>query len=145
MSEQYSQWRVSLEQMTKTLPAEQVSMLIRKVTLEALRGIILRSPVGNPSLWKSKAPKGYVGGHFRNNWFIDINDIKPSERKAIDKSGKDSLAEISKVSSLGNNPYVVVYIHNSLPYARRLEYGHSTQAPQGMVNVTAQSIASIFR
>jgi hypothetical protein len=145
MSEPFSQWRVSLEQMTKTLPAEQVSMLIRKVTLEALRGIILRSPVGNPSLWKSKAPKGYVGGHFRNNWFIDINDIKPSERKAISKSGADSLSQMSKISNLGDNPYVVVYIHNSLPYARRLEYGWSTQAPHGMVNVTAQSISAIFR
>lgn len=39
----------------------------------------------------------------------------------------------------------VVYITNALPYARRLEYGYSKQAPSGMVRVTAVEFASIVR
>ena len=31
----------------------------------------------------------------------------------------------------------VEYITNNLPYAERLEYGYSQQAPAGMVRVTA--------
>ena len=41
---------------------------VRGITLELFSSIILSSPVGNPTLWKSKPPKGYVGGRFRANW-----------------------------------------------------------------------------
>jgi hypothetical protein len=30
----------------------------------------------------------------------------------------------------------IIYLTNSLPYARRLEYGWSKQAPAGMVRIT---------
>ncbi len=35
------------------------------------------------------------------------------------------------------------YITNALPYAEALEYGHSGQAPQGMVRLTAAEFAGI--
>jgi hypothetical protein len=41
---------------------------VRAITLDLYSSIILTSPVGNPTLWKSKPPKGYTGGRFRANW-----------------------------------------------------------------------------
>ncbi len=144
MSLPFSEWNVSLKKLTEKYPEEQFSPILRKITLSALRGVVLRSPVGNPSLWKHPAPPGYVGGHFRNNWFVDIQTINSRIRDSIDKTGAASLAEGKKVDNL-TNPFVIIYLHNSLPYARRLEYGWSTQAPQGMVSITAQSISKIVR
>ncbi|NTX09022.1 hypothetical protein, partial [Myxococcus sp. CA040A] len=37
-----------------------------------------------------------------------------------------------------------VYVTNNLPYARRLEFGHSAQAPRGMVRVTVARLREIL-
>lgn len=141
----YSAWSTGLKKMAVDLPAEQVNIVIRKLALEGLKRVVLRSPVGNPDLWKHKPPpgSGYVGGHFRNNWFIDIKVVEPKTRVKIDASGSDSMNEMSRLGPLKSNPFQAIYIHNSLPYATRLERGHSTQAPLGIVGLTAQELSSI--
>ena len=37
----------------------------------------------------------------------------------------------------------VAFIVNNLPYAIPLEYGHSTQAPNGMVRITVERFQQI--
>jgi hypothetical protein len=39
----------------------------------------------------------------------------------------------------------VIYLTNALPYARRLEYGWSKQAPSGMVRISAMRFAEAVR
>lgn len=141
----YAQWVSDLNKIVEKLPKEQFSKVIRAIALSALNSIVLRSPVGNASLWANPAPPGYVGGHFRNNWFVDINNVSPQIREEVSKSGSSSLAQSRNLSGLEQDPYVKIYIHNSLPYARRLEYGWSKQAPAGMVSVTLQSLAGIAK
>lgn len=53
----------------------------------------------------------------------------------IDKSGASSMARI-KDGAIEFPIGETAYITNSLPYAIPLEFGHSTQAPHGMVRVT---------
>jgi len=36
-------------------------------------------------------------------------------------------------------------VHNDLPYAQRVEYGWSTQAPQGMMRLTIKDFPSIIK
>lgn len=60
------------------------------------------TPVGNPTLWKYKAPKNYHPGTLKNSWNLEF---------------KTKIAEIS----------------NKQPYALRVEYGWSSQAPNGMM------------
>lgn len=36
-------------------------------------------------------------------------------------------------------------IHNDLPYAQRVEYGWSTQAPEGMMRITIKDLPSLIR
>lgn len=139
----YVAWVRRLEALSKSVPREKtVEVLTRKAT-QALESIVDRSPVGNPALWVHPAPAGYTAGTFKNNWFVEIGGISPRVRQQPDAGGTASLAEVSKLGALRSNPYVVVYIHNSVPYARRIEHGWSSQAPAGVVTVTASYIGTL--
>lgn len=81
-----------------------------------------------------RKPKGYVGGHFRANW--QFGTTPPTEElDAIDPKGDDTVDALkSAIADTGAGG--VTYLVNNCKYAIPLEYGHSTQAPQGMVRLT---------
>lgn len=81
------------------------------------------------------AGKDYVGGRFRGNWMFGVGSPDNSTTEEIDPSGKTSSARI-RDGVIEFSPGDVCYITNSLPYAIPLEFGHSSQAPGGMVRVT---------
>lgn len=88
------------------------------------------------------APEGYVGGRFRGNWQFSIDSPADGELDAVDPSGNSAAAALrAQVSGLtiGQTAYIV----NNLPYAIPLEYGHSKQAPHGMVRVTLANFQRI--
>ena len=75
-------------------------------------------------------------GTFKNNWFTEINGISTKITANTDVSGSERLNEALAESlriKIGDSISFV----NNLPYAIKLEYGHSLQAPQGMVRITA--------
>lgn len=78
--------------------------------------------------------KGYVGGRFRANWVAGIN--APNKTTTESTNAQDSWGEVEKLKTvqLGG----VLYFTNSLPYSRKLEYGHSKQAPAGVVRLNVQ-------
>ncbi|MFL1527837.1 hypothetical protein [Pseudomonas sp. O230] len=81
------------------------------------------------------AGKDYVGGRFRGNWQFSIDTPADGVLDQIDPSGNVSMAVLrAQVQSLtiGQTAYLV----NNLPYGIALEYGHSKQAPSGMIRVT---------
>ncbi|POA52127.1 MULTISPECIES: hypothetical protein [unclassified Pseudomonas] len=81
------------------------------------------------------AGKDYVGGRFRGNWQFSIDTPAEGVLDQIDPSGNVTIAVLrTQVQSLtaGQTAYIV----NNLPYAIPLEYGHSQQAPGGMVRIT---------
>lgn len=84
------------------------------------------------------AGKGYVGGRFRANWQVGIGAINDDTSAAPDKSGQAALARGGAAISTWKIGSGTIYISNSLPYARPLEYGYSSQAPSGMVRLTVQ-------
>jgi hypothetical protein len=142
MSLPFRQWASEVSK-KKSIPAERTASALTKLGQTALQEIVTRSPVGDPALWQSPAPAGYAGGLFKNNWFVDIGSISPRTRTEIDPSGSASLSEAGKMEALKANPYTAVYIHNSLPYAVRLEHGWSAQAPAGIIAVTVESLRLI--
>ena len=100
--------------------------------------IIMATPVGNPDFWQGsgKAPTGYTGGRLRGNWQASINTPENSTTKQIDPNGgkvlKDMTAKMLTVK--GDES---LFMTNNLPYAARIEYGHSRkQRPMGMVRVS---------
>ncbi|AQT08919.1 phage protein [Pseudomonas protegens] len=81
------------------------------------------------------AGKDYVGGRFRGNWQFSIDTPAEGVLDQVDPAGGVTLAKLRlQVGQLtaGQTAYIV----NNLPYAVPLEYGHSKQAPGGMVRIT---------
>jgi len=88
------------------------------------------------------APDGYVGGRFRANWHLSINVVENVTFDEVDPGGQATIAAlVSAVSDFtaGQTAYLI----NNLPYAIPLEYGHSTQAPGGMVRITVARFQQI--
>lgn len=110
-------------------------LVVQKTTIEVANSVIMKSPVGNPELWKGKAPPGYVGGRFRANWMFGVGKIDTTTTEDIDKSGGATISKLSAaIGATGAGG--VTFISNSLPYGPALEHGHSGQAPAGMVKIT---------
>lgn len=130
-------WSKQLKQIT----AKQVDggeKFLRAAILQAASVAIIRSPVGNPDLWKSPPPKGYVGGQFRANWRISFGmpDIKISESTNYASIPMEIKSEL-EAFKIGDR----VVFSNPMPYGPRLEYdGWSTQAPDGMVRPAVKAL-----
>lgn len=93
--------------------------------------------------YKYSSGDDYVGGRFRGNWQIGLNTMNLDTSRPPDATGGSSISEGS--TTLGYwQPGQTIYISNNLPYAMRLEYGWSTQAPGGMVRLTAQRFNTIL-
>jgi len=89
--------------------------VIQKATLDLFRSVVLKSPVDT--------------GRFRANWNVSFGAPDASTSESTDRAR--ALREVQKALSFPTGG--VVSITNGLPYARRLEYGYSRQAPYGMV------------
>lgn len=103
---------------------ESMERTVRRAEIDIYSRIILRSPVDT--------------GRFRGNWNVNTRTIT----QETDKSGTKTIGE-GTAKILSQEGFRVTSFINNLPYAERLEYGHSKQAPQGMVRVTALELGSI--
>lgn len=128
-----TQFILEIDSLVESEVEEPVRLATQKISLEGLKGVVLKSPVGNPSLWKGSAPPGYVGGRFRGNWNVGVGsqDTSVSDNTANDRVSVGA-SEIRSAES-----YSMIWITNNLPYANRIENGWSwKQAPQGVVALT---------
>lgn len=105
-----------------------IDLVIRKIALDLFKRVILKSPV--------------LTGRFKGNWQVAIGSIPAGVLEIDDKSGS---ATISKMTAavLGLKAGQVIYLVNNLEYARPLEYGHSKQAPAGVVRITVQEFPQV--
>jgi len=134
--------------------ASNSDQVVRKTVLRVVDSIVEMSPVGNPEIWKDWEKggvaanqdhwlvttgfvgEGYVGGHFRANWQLGIGSLPTGEVEGVDPSGAKTKAK-AEAAIPAKAAGHVYYFGNNLPYAIPLEEGHSTQAPYGMVGLTA--------
>jgi hypothetical protein len=108
---------------------EAIDSTLREVVIEIGNSVIRMSPVDT--------------GRFRGNWQFSIGAPAPGTLDVVDKDGSAAMARIEGDSLLfkaGETAYIV----NNLPYAIPLEYGHSDQAPGGMVRVTLARFQQII-
>ena len=90
------------------------------------------------------APLGYTGGRFRGNWQVSFDAPTTDETGRIDKTGNLTKAAGNYTLSLFKVGMKAIYFCNNVPYAYRLEMGHSSQAPEGMVRITAAEFQRFF-
>lgn len=129
---------------------EEVGKRVRIIALALLNQVVERSPVGNPDLWKDKngrprkAPPGYTGGRFRGSHIVSIGAPVYIATTAIDPSGSETKSR-GETALTGLEPYTQVFIQTNLPYAERLEQGHSGQAGEGVYELAFISVSEMFR
>lgn len=126
-----------------------LNLVVRKIAMDALRGVILKSPVDT--------------GRFRASWRVGINAPDLSVESAgtvasgaLETKGQVATAKkalkVARGFQLGGADTLLdharfgdaIYITNNLPYAKRLEDGWSMQAPHGMVRNTVEEIVAGF-
>lgn len=91
-----------------------------------------------------KAPPGYTGGRFRGNWQVSFDAPTTDETGRVDKTGNLTKAAGNYTLSLFKVGMKAIYFCNNVPYAYRLEMGHSSQAPGGIVRITAAEFQRFF-
>lgn len=129
---------------------DKAELVARKTMIEMSDTMVDKSPVGNPDVWLSlnpyvdlgknklvreAAPAGYVGGRFRANWIGALGFFNTENGKAPDASGQSAKDQI-RAAIANFKAGQTIYVTNSVPYSRALEYGHSQQAPAGVVRTT---------
>lgn len=89
------------------------------------------------------AAKNYTGGRFRGNWQVTFDRPAVGAIDRVDKAGTATLAAGREVlAHYDSSAYGSIWFTNNVPYAQRLEYGWSKQAPAGIVRVVAAEINS---
>lgn len=125
-----------------------LDLVVRKIALDLFLRVIEKSPVDT--------------GRFKSNWQVAIGsipngtielskDVSHNEHGKERELGKEArgsfagTASISRVQAevLGLKAGDVIYLVNNLAYSRALEYGHSKQAPSGMVRTTVQEFGAV--
>jgi hypothetical protein len=113
----------------------------RGTALSMFGKIVERTPVGNPSLWKTKyPPKGYAGGRLRANWQASIG--APKDGIIDSTSEQKSRSSIDRAVAMLKGDQAI-YLSNNLPYAQVIEDGNSQQAPFGMVKVVLRAFRMV--
>lgn len=98
-------------------------LVVRKVGIDMFTKVIMKSPVDT--------------GRFRGNWQTGIGSIPSGVLEAADKAGGSTISRMTGTVQ-GAKAGDVIYLSNNVPYALKLEYGHSKQAPSGVVRVTVE-------
>lgn len=101
--------------------------IVRTATLELFSGVIRSTPVDT--------------GRARGNWQTSVSAPKDGQSERLDPSGGAALAEVNASTPPGAGQ--VTYLANNLPYIERLEYGHSKQAPNGMVRINMDRVSKM--
>lgn len=78
-------------------------------------------------------------GRFKANWVVGNGFVNNTTTESLQAASNEPLINSIKVNGQ------TIYLTNSLPYANRLEYGWSKQAPKGMVRTTLVELQSIAR
>jgi len=106
------QFILDISSAVKNLVEDEVVLVVQKLSLDALRGVIEKSPVDT--------------GRFRGNWNVGIGAQDLSTSENTDKDGGPTESKGGGlIDAVG--PYVAIWVTNNLPYATALEFGHSTK------------------
>ncbi len=117
-----------------------VRRIVQRVSLDCAENII----VGGKYAPGTPVDTGLA----RSSWHVQLNDraLPPARPHSVGAHVAWSGAVDKGTAALaGMGLGDVAYILNNLPYIKALEYGHSKQAPRGMVRITLGAAKQIVR
>lgn len=128
MSEPLGAFNASLDQWISQLK-DYLDEVVRNVTFEIAENII----VGGEFAPGTPIDTGFA----RASWWIAVNDMG-SPHQAPDNPGKLLFAVAPSTLAAGAQAKAgdIIYILSNTLYMPVLEFGHSDQAPQGMIRLT---------
>lgn len=103
--------------------------VMRQVSIKLFSAIIKASPVDT--------------GRFRMNWMASGGTPATGTTDATDKSGNTAIGNATSFV-LKAADWKEFTLTNNLPYAQRLEYGWSQQAPHGMVRTNVSRFQQLI-
>lgn len=101
---------------------DRADFVVKKVGIDIGSSLVMMTPVDT--------------GHARHNWNVGFGAAMRGEREGFDKGGGATVGRITQDVTDKARFGVTMYFNLNIPYGVKLEYGHSTQAPNGMVRVT---------
>lgn len=101
--------------------AERQDRVLQGVVKEVGERLVQRTPVDQ--------------GEARSNWQASVNSPVAIHTPDLDPTGAGAIADISRTARAAKFGDAV-YVLNAAPHIKKLEDGHSKQAPTGMVAVT---------
>lgn len=100
---------------------EKIDKTVKGATVVLATNVITETPVDE--------------GTARGNWQTSVGQPKTDILDRLDPSGQQAMADAA--AAIPDEAGQVVYLANNAKHIRKLEYGHSQQAPGGMVRVNA--------
>lgn len=129
MANDLRSFQLQLDRAYERKVEQRVAQVTRWVALEALRRVVMKTPVDT--------------GRARGSWQVAVSVRPTGEVDIYDKDGGATIAEGSReIAQVG--PYETIYIASNLSYILPLEEGHSRQAPNGMVATTISELQAFF-
>jgi len=117
------------------LTADRASTVLRKTALDLLGSVVAGIPkgVGTP----------VDTGRARGGWQVELNAFPSGTDTPLDKGGsatidrgRETIAQAALTDA--------IYIGNNVEYIMPLEFGHSQQAPAGMLRVALRAFQGII-
>lgn len=118
-----NKWSLDLRKYAQT-KKQDIDKVRKVIAFETYKSIVEKTPVDT--------------GRARGNWQIGIGKDITEEIERYCPNAENAETEPVKLNYVNGDESI--YISNNLPYIVALEYGHSNQAPQGMVGVTMAGI-----
>lgn len=126
-----AQFNEALQGLANLIDAD-LSQVVRGSVLRLFAAIIKRSPVDTGTYRASHQIANHEPGDKEG---VTESALKPGSDKAAAKAWADSLAGTKKAAWSWRPGDGSIWIFNNVPYAYRLEEGHSKQAAAGIYNM----------
>jgi hypothetical protein len=131
MSSNIREFTLGLEAFAKKNVPEAVGNFRDAIALEALRGVVLLTPVDT--------------GRLRGNWQTTIGTPADGEIEATDKSGGPTIAKgAAVIAGAKKRPFEPVWLHDGLEYAVFVNDGTPKVPAVHMVEQTVNRLESRF-
>ena len=101
----------------------------KKITGEMLQQVVVRSPVDTSA--------------YRSNHRVSIGSVDTSSD--VNDTSNDAITKGIRTIQAGGGLGKVVHVSNSLPYAAKLENGHSAQAPLGVYALSFMNVVNKYK
>jgi len=127
--------------MTENIRMFQVELTaMLDAAMDEIRQEVIELAIDADRILKESSPVDT--GQFRANWLTSVGS--PSDAQQEGSGGAMASASAAALASYPDDGFPVIYLQNNVPYADRLEDGHSTQKPLGVVKITVPALQAIW-